>query len=102
MDAVNMMAQVIKDTAEKTKDKQSIGCAKLVVFCNAVEDNPFVAGAFHGVTEPEVVLNVGISGPGVVLEAIKEAGMSDMTNFAEVIKKTIFTNNVLIIYYVKH
>lgn len=90
MDAVNMMAQVIKDTAEKTKDKQSIGCAKLVVFCNAVEDNPFVAGAFHGVTEPEVVLNVGISGPGVVLDAIKEAGMTDLTQLAEVIKKTIF------------
>ena len=90
MDAVNMMAQVIKDTAEKTKEKDSIGCAKLVVFCNAVEDNPFVAGAFHGVTEGEVVLNVGISGPGVVLEAIKEVGNADLTQLAEAIKKTIF------------
>ena len=90
MDAVNMMAESIKLTAELTKDKDSIGCAKLVVFANAVEDNPFVAGAFHGVTEPEIVLNVGISGPGVVLEAIKEAGNVDLQQLAEVIKKTIF------------
>lgn len=90
IDAINMMAKVIKDTAFKTKDNCSIGCAKLVVFCNAVEDNPFVAGAFHGVSEPEVTLNVGISGPGVVLEAIKDAGNVSMTELAEVIKKTIF------------
>ncbi len=90
MDAVNLMAESIKQVAELTKDKDSIGCAKLVVFANAVEDNPFVAGAFHGVTEPEVVLNVGISGPGVVLEAIKEAGNVDLQQLAEVIKKTIF------------
>ena len=90
MDAIRMMADVIKQTAELTKDHDSIGCAKLVVFANAVEDNPFVAGAFHGVTEPEVVLNVGISGPGVVLEAIKEAGHVDLQQLAEVIKKTIF------------
>lgn len=90
MDAIRMMADVIKQTAELTKDRDSIGCAKLVVFANAVEDNPFVAGAFHGVTEPEVVLNVGISGPGVVLEAIKEAGHVDLQQLAEVIKKTIF------------
>jgi uncharacterized protein len=90
MDAVNMMAEAIKKTAELTKDRDSIGCAKLVVFANAVEDNPFVAGAFHGVSEPEVVLNVGISGPGVVLEAIKEAGQVDLQQLAEVIKKTIF------------
>ena len=90
MDAVNQMSEVIKKTAELTKDNDSIGCAKLVVFCNAVEDNPFVAGAFHGVTEPEVVLNVGISGPGVVLEAIKSAGKIDLQNLAEVIKKTIY------------
>ncbi|MGE5364297.1 MAG: PFL family protein [Bacteroidota bacterium] len=90
MDAVNLMSQMIKDTAEKTKDRDSIGCAKLVVFCNVPEDNPFVAGAFHGVTEPEVVLNVGISGPGVVLDAIKSAGNADMQTLAEVIKKTIF------------
>ena len=69
MDAVMMMAEVIKLTAEKTKDNDSIGCAKLVVFANAVEDNPFVAGAFHGVSEPEIVLNVGISGPGVVIRS---------------------------------
>ncbi len=90
MDAINMMADAIKKTAELTKDQDSIGCAKLVVFANAVEDNPFVAGAFHGVTEPEVVLNVGISGPGVVLDAIKEAGNVDLSNLSEVIKKTIF------------
>lgn len=90
MDAVNMMADAIKHVAELTKDKDSIGCAKLVVFANAVEDNPFVAGAFHGVTEPEVVLNIGISGPGVVLDAIKEAGNVDLQQLSEVIKKTIF------------
>jgi len=90
MDAVMMMANVIKDTAEKTKERDSIGCAKLVVFCNVPEDNPFVAGAFHGVSEPEIVLNVGISGPGVVLDAIREAGNVDMNTLSEVIKKTIF------------
>ncbi len=90
MDAINMMADVIKLTAELTKERDSIGCAKLVVFCNAVEDNPFVAGAFHGVSEPEVVANVGISGPGVVLEAIREAGNVDLQQLSEVIKKTIY------------
>lgn len=90
MNAVNMMAQVVKDTAEKTKDRDSIGCAKLVVFCNVPEDNPFIAGAFHGVSEPDVVLNVGISGPGVVLDAIKKAGNADLQQLSEVIKKTIF------------
>ncbi len=90
MDAVNLMADVIKSTAEKTKENDSIGCAKLVVFCNVPEDNPFVAGAFHGVTEPEVVLNVGISGPGVVLDAIREIGNADLQQLSEVIKKTIF------------
>ncbi len=90
MDAILMMAEAIKKTAELTKDRDSIGCAKLVVFANAVEDNPFVAGAFHGVSEPEVTLNVGISGPGVVLDAIKEAGYCDTQGLAEVIKKTIF------------
>lgn len=90
MDAVNMMSQVIKDTAEKTKERDSIGCAKLVVFCNVPEDNPFVAGAFHGVSEAEVALNVGISGPGVVLDAIKSAGKVDLQQLAEVIKRTIF------------
>ncbi len=90
MDAVLMMADVIKKTAENTKDRDSIGCAKLVVFCNVPEDNPFVAGAFHGISEPEVVLNVGISGPGVVLDAIKNAGKIDLQQLSEVIKKTVF------------
>jgi uncharacterized protein (UPF0210 family) len=90
MDAVLMMADVIKKTAENTKERDSIGCAKLVVFCNVPEDNPFVAGAFHGISEPEVVLNVGISGPGVVLDAIKEAGMVDLHQLSEIIKKTVF------------
>lgn len=90
MDAVNLMAEMIKQTAEKTKDNGSIGCAKLVVFCNVTEDNPFVAGAFHGVSEPEVTLNVGISGPGVVLDAIKSAGNIDLQQLSEVIKKIVF------------
>lgn len=90
MEAVMMMAEVIKSAAEKTKDRDSIGCAKLVVFCNVPEDNPFVAGAFHGVSEPEIVLNVGISGPGVVLDAIKSAGNISLNELAEVIKKTVF------------
>lgn len=90
MDAINLVAEVIKQTAEKTKDNDSIGCAKFVAFANAVEDNPFVAGAFHGISEPEVVLNVGISGPGVVLDAIKEVGACDLNHLADVIKKTVF------------
>lgn len=90
MEAVNMMSQVIKDTAKNTKDYDSIGCAKLVVFANVPEDNPFVAGAFHGITEPEVVINVGISGPGVVLDAVKEAGNVDLHQLSEAIKKTVF------------
>lgn len=90
MDAVLMMSEVIKQTAENTKDRDSIGCAKLVVFCNVPEDNPFVAGAFHGISEPEVVLNVGISGPGVVLDAIKNSGHIDLHQLSEVIKKTVF------------
>lgn len=90
MDAILQMAQVVKETAELTKDDGSIGCAKLVVYCNVPEDNPFVAGAFHGVTEPEVVLNVGISGPGVVFDAIKNAGNADLQDLSEVIKKTVF------------
>lgn len=90
MDAVNMIAEIIRQTAEITKDNNSIGCAKLVAYCNIPEDNPFVAGAFHGVSEPEVVLNVGISGPGVVLDAINEAGNIDLQTLAEVIKRTVF------------
>ncbi len=90
MDAVMMMAETIKETARLTADNDSVGCAKLVVFANAVEDNPFVAGAFHGISEPEITLNVGISGPGVVLDAIKSAGQVNMNELAEIIKKTIF------------
>lgn len=90
MDAVLMMADVIKETAQRSGDRDSIGCAKLVVFCNVPEDNPFVAGAFHGISEPEIVLNVGISGPGVVLDAIKSIGKADLNNLSEVIKKTVF------------
>ncbi len=90
MDAVMMMAEAIKETARRTAAADSVGCAKLVVFCNAVEDNPFVAGAFHGITEPEVTLNVGISGPGVVLDAVKACSGSGFQELAETIKKTIF------------
>ncbi len=90
MDAINLMSEVIKETARLTAEQDSIGCAKLVVFCNVPEDNPFVAGAFHGVTEPEVLLNVGISGPGVVLDAIKSAGTVDLQQLSEIIKKTVF------------
>ncbi len=90
MEAVNLMAKVVKKTAELTKEHDSIGCAKLVVFCNIPEDNPFVAGAFHGVSEPEVTINMGISGPGVVLDAIKNAGFTDLNTLAEIIKKTAF------------
>lgn len=88
MDAIAIMAQVIKNLASKTED--AIGCCKLVVFANAVEDNPFIAGAFHGVSEPETVINVGISGPGVVLNAVKKTGQCDLGVLAEVIKRTAF------------
>ncbi len=90
MDAVRLMGQVIKQTAFLTKDEQSIGCAKLVVFANVPEDNPFMAGAFHGVGEPEAVINVGVSGPGVVASAIKRAGDCDLSALADVIKNTAF------------
>ncbi len=90
INAINRMASVIKETAKLTADRQSIGCAKLVVFCNAVEDNPFVAGAFHGISEPEVTLNVGISGPGVVLDAVRSLGHASFEELAETIKKTVF------------
>lgn len=90
MDAINLMSHQIKETARLTAKDDSIGCAKLVVFCNVPEDNPFVAGAFHGVSEAEASINVGISGPGVVLQAIKEAGTVDLGQLAEVIKKTAF------------
>ena len=73
MDAVREMGEVIKETAELTKDTKGFGCAKLVVFANAVEDNPFMAGAFHGVGEAEKVINVGVSGPGVVKVALRKS-----------------------------
>ncbi len=90
MDAVAKMGQIIKLTAEKTADNDGLGCAKLVVFANAVEDNPFMAGAFHGVGEPECVLNVGVSGPGVVHHALKSVKGKPFDEVAEVIKKTAF------------
>ena len=74
MDAVAKMGRIIKATAEETKDRDCIGAAKLVVFCNAPEDNPFMAGAFHGTGEPDCVINVGVSGPGVVRAALSKAG----------------------------
>ncbi|MBO6017582.1 MAG: DUF711 family protein, partial [Oscillospiraceae bacterium] len=86
MDAVRQMGMVIRETAELG----SIGCAKLVVFCNAVEDNPFMAGAFHGPGEPECVINVGVSGPGVVAHALKECKGEKFDTVAETIKRTAF------------
>ena len=90
MDAVYKMGKIIKQTADITKDQGAIGCAKLVVFCNAVEDNPFMAGAFHGVSEPECVINVGVSGPGVVKCALEKVPDGDFMTVAETIKKTAF------------
>ena len=90
MDAVLLMGQVIKETAELTKEADSIGCAKLVVFCNAPDDNPFMAGAFHGVSEADAVINVGVSGPGVVKNAINNAKGKDFGELCEIIKKTAF------------
>ena len=90
MDAVAMMGRIIKETAEVTADNDGLGCAKLVVFANAVEDNPFMAGAFHGVGEPECVLNVGVSGPGVVHHALKSVKGQPFDVVAETIKKTAF------------
>ncbi|MFA9559273.1 PFL family protein [Evansella sp. AB-rgal1] len=90
MDAVRQMGEIIKNAAELTKDQNGIACAKLVVFCNPVEDNPFMAGAFHGAGEGEVVLNVGVSGPGVVLNALKRYPDADLGQVSDVIKKTTF------------
>ncbi len=90
MDAVKLLGEIIKKTAELTKDSGGLGCAKLVAFCNAVEDNPFMAGAFHGVGEAETVINVGVSGPGVVHHALKSAAGLSVSDMAEVIKKTAF------------
>ncbi len=90
MDAVKLMGKIIKDTADKTSDRGGFGCAKLVVFANAVEDNPFMAGAFHGVGEAECVINVGVSGPGVVHHALKKCKGQPFDVVAETIKKTAF------------
>ena len=90
MDAVKLMGQVVKSTAAATADRDGFGCAKLVVFCNAVEDNPFMAGAFHGVGESDTVINVGVSGPGVVQHAIEAVPDADLAEVAETIKCTAF------------
>jgi len=90
MDAVAMMGQVVREAAEKTADRDCIGCAKLVVFCNAPEDNPFMAGAFHGPGEPDCVLNVGVSGPGVVRAALAKCPDGDLSDVADIIKRTAF------------
>ncbi len=90
MDAVKLMGEVVRATAEATADNDSLGCAKLVVFCNAPDDNPFMAGAFHGVTEGDAVINVGVSGPGVVKTAIESARGENFEVLCETIKKTAF------------
>ncbi len=90
MQAVQMMGEAFKEAALLTKDKDGIGAAKLVAFCNAVEDNPFMAGAFHGVGEADVVVNVGVSGPGVVKHALEQNPAADLTEAAEIIKRTAF------------
>ncbi len=90
MDCVREMGEVIKRTAELTRDKQALGCAKLVVFANAPGDNPFMAGAFHGVSEADKVVSVGVSGPGVVKHALEDLKGADFTEVAETIKKTAF------------
>lgn len=90
MDAVRLMGEVIRETAEYTKENDSLGCAKLVVFCNAPDDNPFMAGAFHGVTEADAVINVGVSGPGVVKKALEQVRGESFEVLCETIKKTAF------------
>ncbi len=90
MDAVAKMGRVIRKSAELTADRDCIGAAKLVVFCNAPEDNPFMAGAFHGAGEPDCVINVGVSGPGVVRAALAKAGDCNITEVADIVKKTAF------------
>lgn len=90
MDAVRQMGEIVKKTAELTKDQDGLGCAKLVVFSNVPEDNPFMAGAFHGIGEPETVINVGVSGPGVVKCALERVKGADFGTVAETIKKTAF------------
>ncbi len=90
MDAVKLMGEVVLETAKATRDQDSLGCAKLVVFCNAPDDNPFMAGAFHGVTEGDCVINVGVSGPGVVKYALESVREADFETLCETIKRTAF------------
>lgn len=90
MDAVALMGKIVRQSAEQTADQQCIGAAKLVVFCNAVEDNPFMAGAFHGIGEPDCEIHVGVSGPGVVRAAIEKYPDASIDKLADVIKKTAF------------
>ena len=90
MDAVKLMGEIVKETAEYTKENDSIGCAKLVVFCNAPDDNPFMAGAFHGVSEADAIINVGVSGPGVVKVALEKVRGQNFEVLCETIKKTAF------------
>ncbi|MDD5993917.1 MAG: PFL family protein [Clostridiales bacterium] len=90
MDAIRLMGKIVKDTAKLTADEDSLGCAKLVVFCNAPDDNPFMAGAFHGVTEGDAIINVGVSGPGVVKTALQKVKEKDFGKVCETIKKTAF------------
>ncbi|MCR5545557.1 MAG: PFL family protein [Lachnospiraceae bacterium] len=90
MDAVRLMGEIVKETAEFTKENDSLGCAKLVVFCNAPDDNPFMAGAFHGVTEADAIINVGVSGPGVVKTALEKVRGESFEVLCETIKKTAF------------
>ena len=90
MDAVKLMGEIVLETAEASKDQDSLGCAKLVVFCNAPDDNPFMAGAFLGVTEADTIINVGVSGPGVVKKAIEKARGKGFEELCETIKKTAF------------
>ena len=90
MDAVRLCGQIVKEAAEATKDNDSLGCAKLVIFCNAPDDNPFMAGAFLGVTEADAVINVGVSGPGVVKKALEKVRGKGFEELCETIKKTAF------------
>ena len=90
MDAVKLMGEIVLETAEASKEQDSLGCAKLVVFCNAPDDNPFMAGAFHGVTEADCIINVGVSGPGVVKAALESVRGADFQTLCEMIKRTAF------------
>lgn len=90
MDAVKLLGEIILETAEQTKERDSLGCAKLVVFCNAPDDNPFMAGAFHGITEGDAIINVGVSGPGVVKKALESVRGADFGTLCETIKTTAF------------